>query len=232
MRVASVTRPGSCLCGGIRGLSYTPLVRCDCGPGAVPPAAYTPAMGTGGANAASHRPRRVPTGELTAVEVRAIRALLRAAFPPDDEGFTEDDWAHATGGMHFVLELDGAVVAHASVLERELHAGRRPLRTGYVEAVATDPDRQGQGLGTAVMRDVTAAIRDDFELGALGTDKYHFYQRLGWLTWEGPTSVRTAQGTRRTPDEDGFVLVLPTPASPPLDLGAELSCDWRPGNVW
>ena len=79
---------------------------------------------------------------------------------------------------------------------------------------------------------MTTFIRERFELGALGTGRHHFYERLGWLTWTGPAFVRTAEGTRRTPDEDGFILVLPTPASPQLDLAAPISCEWRPGDVW
>jgi aminoglycoside 2'-N-acetyltransferase I len=131
-----------------------------------------------------------------------------------------------------VLELDGEIVAHASVVERRLHVDGRPLRTGYVEAVATAPDRQGKGLGSVVMRDVTSYVREMFELGALGTGRVSFYERLGWLVWKGPSSVRTADGLRRTPEDDGYILVLPTLTSPPLDLTAPISCDWRPGDVW
>lgn len=162
----------------------------------------------------------------------AIRAILWAAFPPGEEGFTEDDWQHALGGTHFLLEIDGAIAAHGSVVERELHVGGVPLRTGYVEAVATDPARQGRGLGTRLMTDVNAHIRAEFEVGALGTGSHHFYERLGWMTWQGPSSVRTAHGLERTPDEDGYILVLATPASPALDLHAPISCEWRPGDVW
>jgi aminoglycoside 2'-N-acetyltransferase I len=176
--------------------------------------------------------RRLPTSDLSAAEIAALRDLLWAAFPPGEEGFTEDDWGHALGGLHVVLDLDGAVVAHASVVERELHVGDRPTRTGYVEAVAVDPSRQGTGLGTRVMDAIDAEIVERFELGALGTGAHHFYERLGWRTWQGPLSVRTADGTQRTPDEDGFILVLPTPAWPDPDLTLPLSCDWRPGDVW
>jgi aminoglycoside 2'-N-acetyltransferase I len=134
--------------------------------------------------------------------------------------------------MHFVLDHDGVIVAHASVVERELHVGGRPVRTGYVEAVATAPDRQGAGLGSRIMADVTAYIRDRFELGALGTGRHSFYARLGWQAWTGRSFVRTPDGPRRTPDEDGYILVLRTPSSPPLDLSASISCDWRRGDVW
>jgi aminoglycoside 2'-N-acetyltransferase I len=180
----------------------------------------------------AHRVRHVATSELTPAEVSALRALLWAAFPPGEEGFTEEDWEHALGGVHFLLEDDDAIAAHASVVERELHLAGRPVRTGYVEAVATTPASQGRGLGTAVMRDVTAYVRDEYDLGALGTGLHAFYERLGWQTWRGPTSVRTDRGEQRTPDEDGYILVLRTPTSPPLDLTAPISCDWRPGDVW
>ena len=158
--------------------------------------------------------------------------MLVVAFGSDEEElFDDDDWNHAIGGVHFVLDIDGEIVCHASVVERELHVGGRPLRTGYVEAVATAPDRQGAGYGSPVMTDVTAYIREQFELGALGTGQ-HFYKRLGWQTWAGPSSVRTADGDLPTRDEDGFIMVLPTPTSPPLDLSASISCEWRPGDVW
>ena len=176
--------------------------------------------------------RRLASADLAASEVAAIRTLLWAAFPPGDDGMTEDDWEHALGGTHFILELDGKIVAHASVVERELHVGGKPLRTGYVEAVATAPDRQGMGLGSRLMVDVTAWVRDRFELGALGTGRHSFYERLGWRTWAGPSSVRTREGERRTPDDDRFILVLATPSSPQLDPTAPISCDWRSGDVW
>lgn len=160
--------------------------------------------------------------------------MLVAAFGTDeDERFTDDDWDHAVGGVHVVLDVDGEIVAHASVVEREIHVDGRPLRTGYVEAVATAPALQRRGFGTLVMADVNACIRERFELGALGTGEHHFYEQLGWLTWAGPSSVRLADGLlQRTPDDDGYILVLPTPTSPSLDLASPISCDWRPGDVW
>ena len=155
-----------------------------------------------------------------------------AAFPPGEEGFTEEDWQHAIGGTHLILEQDGRIVAHASVVERMLHIADIPLRTGYVEAVATAPDQQGTGLGTRVMEEVGAVIRDGSELGALGTGAHRFYERLGWETWPGPAYVRTPTGLERTPDEDGYIMVLRTPSTPPLPERAPISCDWRPGDVW
>ena len=184
---------------------------------------------------AGQRPhvRRSSTDGLTPAEITVIRDLLVRAFGTDeDEAFGEDDWDHALGGTHFLLDLDGVIVGHASVVERVLEVDGRALRTGYVEAVGVAPDRQGSGFGSQLMQDVTDWIRERFELGALGTGRHHFYERLGWRTWAGPTSVRTVGGPRRTPDEDGFILVLLTPTSPTLDLASPISCDWRAGDVW
>jgi aminoglycoside 2'-N-acetyltransferase I len=160
---------------------------------------------------------------------------MEVAFGDDeDERFRDEDWAHAVGGRHVILGIDGAIVGHASVVERELHVAGRPIRTGYVEAVAIEPGRQGLGLGSTLMERVNTHVREHFELGALGTGRHSFYARLGWQTWRGPSSVRTATGELRTPDEDGYILVLETPSTPiqPLDLDAPISCDWRPGDVW
>jgi aminoglycoside 2'-N-acetyltransferase I len=165
-------------------------------------------------------------------ETARVRTLLWAAFGDGEDAMTEDDWQHAQGGVHFVAEADGEMVAYASVAERSLEIDGRPIRTGYVEAVATAVGKQGRGIGSLLMRAVNAYIRDRFQLGALGTGRHGFYERLGWLTWKGQTWVRAADGPRRTPDEDGYILVLPTPASPELDLTAPISCDFRSGDAW
>lgn len=178
--------------------------------------------------------RRVDTDGLTGAETEAVRRLLWAAFDDDvDGGMSEDDWSHALGGIHVLVERDGEIAGHAAVVERELHLGGRPVRTGYVEAVAIDPRHQRTGLGSRLMAEVDALIAERYDLGALATGSPGFYERLGWLRWAGPTYVRTGSGRQRTPDEDGGILVQATPSTPfELDLSTSISCDWRPGDVW
>lgn len=179
------------------------------------------------------RVRRLRTDELGPDALAAIRRLLDAAFGDDpEERFTEEDWQHALGGLHVILDIEGEIAAHASVVARSLRIADRPIRTGFVEAVAAGPAFRRRGFGTAVMRDVGAYIRDRFEIGALGTGEHGFYERLGWQRWIGPSSVRAPDGERATADDDGYIMVLPTPTSPPLRLDAPISCDWRPGDVW
>lgn len=177
---------------------------------------------------------KLASKELSAQQVAQIRALLWSAFARDEHGgFTEDDWQHALGGTHFIALVDGEIVSHASVVGRQLQVASRPVRTGYVEAVATLPRRQGRGYGTAVMRDVAKLIKDAYELGALATGSQGFYERLGWHVWRGPSSVRTDSGEQPTPDEDGYIMALMTPATPPyIDPDVPISCEWRPGDVW
>ena len=155
------------------------------------------------------------------------RALLDRAFEGD---FDDHDWDHGLGGRHVVVLDAGEVVAHAAVVGRTIWIDDRPLRAGYVEGVGVEPARQGAGLGTAVMAAVTAIVRRDFELGVLGTGEWHFYERLGWVRWQGESWVRRADGRpERTPEDDDGIMVL---AGMPVDLGADIACEERPGDVW
>ncbi|HEY4189423.1 MAG TPA: GNAT family N-acetyltransferase [Candidatus Limnocylindrales bacterium] len=174
--------------------------------------------------------RQLPTAELTAPELSTLYALFSAAWP--DGGFTDDDFAHGMGGMHWLAEVDGSIVSHASVVPRRLEAGELVLRTGYLEAVATMPAFERRGFGSMVVRAASAYLRPRYELGALSTSVPGFYLRLGWEAWLGPTSVRTVTGVERTEDDDGGIFILRTPSTPLLALDGPLVCDWRSGDVW
>jgi aminoglycoside 2'-N-acetyltransferase I len=159
--------------------------------------------------------------------------LMWRAF--DD--FSEDDWDHGLGGRHVVAVEQAAgtgpvVVAHASVVERVIEVDGRPFRTGYVENVATEPERHGAGLGTLVMARIVELVRDGHELGALGTGAHHFYERLGWERWQGPSYVRRAGGLDRSEEEDDGIMVLRFGPTAGIDLRSPISCAERPGDDW
>ena len=82
------------------------------------------------------------------------------------------------------------------------------------------------------MQRVNAYVAANYELGALGTGSQPFYERLGWFIWRGPSFARTDHGDEPTADEDGYILVLPTPSTPELDFEAPISCEWRKGDAW
>ena len=168
---------------------------------------------------------RVPTDLLG-----SARALMDRAF--DD--FEDEDWSHAIGGEHALVVEDGRVVAHGCVVLRRFLSGERVLRVGYVEAVAVEPDRQRQGLGTAVMA-ALEQLAPAYDLLALGAsdEGRAMYDARGWVPWRGPLSVLGPTGVVRTAEEEGYVLVLRGSVDlADLDLDAELTCDWREGDVW
>lgn len=111
-------------------------------------------------------------------------------------------------------------------------AAGRAFRTGYVEGVATAPGRQGEGLGSTAMAELTALVRREFEFGALSTDRRSFYARCGWERWHGPTFVRRGGELIRTEDEDDGVMVLRFGPSAGVDLTAPIVCEARRGDDW
>jgi aminoglycoside 2'-N-acetyltransferase I len=174
--------------------------------------------------------RILDTGRLSGDEREAIRRLLEQAF---DGNFTQDDWDHALGGWHALVQPADSILAHASVVERRIFIGSRPFRSGYVEAVAVQRRDRRRGLGTAVMTAIDEIIRREFELGVLSSGHPHFYERLGWERWRGPTYVRGMDGRRRrTADEDDGIMVLRCAASRAVDPAAPIMCEERRGDVW
>jgi aminoglycoside 2'-N-acetyltransferase I len=176
--------------------------------------------------------RRAATHELAPGEIGALRQMMDAAWERQDGAFADSDWEHALGGVHVLVEDAGEILSHGSVVERTLEIDGAPVRTGYVEAVATWPRHQGRGHASLVMQEIGEIVRADYPLGALSTPVPGFYERLGWERWLGPTGVRTQTGTEPTPDGDGGIMILRTPTSPPLDVTATISCEWRDGDVW
>jgi aminoglycoside 2'-N-acetyltransferase I len=178
----------------------------------------------------------VRSADLAAGRVEGLRALLLRAFGGD---FGEDDWGHALGGWHVVVTGEtgetgraGSPVGHAALVERALEVGERWFRAGYVEAVATEPALQGRGIGSAAMGAIGQLLRDGFDLGALSTGRPGFYERLGWVRWQGPTFVRRGADLVRTADEDDGIMVLRYGPTAVLDRRLPIACESRPGDDW
>lgn len=173
------------------------------------------------------------TDQLTPERFAEIDAVCEAAFRFP---FAQV-WDRVGHGLHVLAEVDGRIVSHAMLVDRRIYTGVQldtALDGAYVENVATLPEAQGQGHGTAVMEEVSRIIGEEYEVGALGTRDQAFYARLGWLVWHGPTFVRTPDGERvRTAGADGEVMVYLTPRTPAGIVTAEpIAVDWRPGEPW
>ena len=158
--------------------------------------------------------------EILALCDRAYGEDLRTAF----DAFVEP--------THVLATAEGTIVSHALWVTRWLApGGSAPLRTAYVEAVATDPAHERRGLASAVMRTLVSRV-GTFQLAALcPSDRGQaLYSRLGWETWIGPLSIRRGANVIETPEES--VMIYRVPWSPPLNLAEPLSAEWRPGELW
>jgi aminoglycoside 2'-N-acetyltransferase I len=172
--------------------------------------------------------RLAHTADLDAATLAAAHDVLRGVF--DD--LTPADWDNALGGIHALAYDHGELVGHASLVQRRLIHGGRALRAGYVEGVGVRADRRRRGHAAAMMAGLERVVRAGYDMGALGaTDEaVPLYTARGWKLWQGPLSVLTPDGIKRTEDEEGCIYVLETTVS--LDLSGELTCGWRDGDVW
>lgn len=149
----------------------------------------------------------------------------------------EEDYKHlftyvSAGGWHFLAYDDDRVVSHAMVTTRWLQPEGHPLlKTAYVDAVATLPSYQGQGYGSAVMRQLAAEIDGEYIVACLETDRESFYERLGWQPWRGPLTGRGEHGLIPTPEQRG-IMILRLSQTPALDLDSLLTIESQTGRIW
>lgn len=176
-----------------------------------------------------HTARLVHTSDLDHETREGARRMVIEAFEGD---FSDADWEHALGGMHAFICHHGLLIAHAAVVQRRLIYRDTAWRCGYVEAVAVREDWRGQGLASAVMDAVEQVLRGAYQLGALSSSEMarDMYLARGWAPWQGTTSVLGPAGVTRTPEDDRSLFVLPIGLE--LDTTAEITCDWRDGDVW
>ena len=182
-----------------------------------------------------HTARLVHTSDLDGETREDARRMLVDAFGGDGEiDFTDADWEHALGGMHALICVRGALVAHGAVVQRRMIHRGAALRCGYLEAVAVREDWRGQGLAMAVMDALEQVLRGAYQLGAL--------QLVGGGA--APVRARAAgcrgRARRRCSAPSG---VDPDPGrrrrrssccrcDADLDTTAEITCDYRDGDVW
>jgi aminoglycoside 2'-N-acetyltransferase I len=168
------------------------------------------------------------TAQLNQETLQDARALLALAFDGD---FADDDWQHALGGLHVLARHDGELVGHAAIVQRQLLYQGRALRAGYLEAMAVHPAQQRRGIGAAMMAEVEQIIGASYEMGALGASDagLRLYQKRGWLPWRGRAMAFTPSGVIYT-QEEGCLFIFE--ASATLDRAADITCDYREGDLW
>ncbi len=134
--------------------------------------------------------------------------------------------------IHILGRADSMLVSHALWVTRWLQIEENPpMRTAYVEAVATEPQFQRKGYASAIMERIIQEVQNDYDLGALSPTSAAYYQRLGWELWQGPLSIRTDKGLEQSPDHEE-VMIYRLPQTPELDIETPLSAEWREGELW
>lgn len=169
----------------------------------------------------------VPGDRLRPAQRSAVKALCDEAYEMDFEPFL----ASFSGPVHVLAWEDGQLVSHALWVTRWLQIGEDlPLRTAYVEAVATAQAARGRGLATRVMQASAEAVQD-YDVAALSPSDDAFYARLGWELWQGPLFERTNDGLVASPDDEE-VMIYRLQNTPALDLHRPISIEWRELEVW
>ena len=170
-----------------------------------------PSVPDDAAGAASSTWTRRWETSLTGEEHADLTGVLTRAFPRTAAFRTGRSWAGARPELRIVVVRDGQPVAHAALIRRFL---RLPddavLLVGDVGLVAVDPDRQGLGLGGALMSAVATTLVDlELPYGFLtcGDDVRPFYRRFGWHPVEEP--LRTIDIHHRVEDDRHSGMVLP-----------------------
>jgi aminoglycoside 2'-N-acetyltransferase I len=137
------------------------------------------------------------------------------------------------GTPHVLGYAGGRLVSHAMYGTRWLQPEGHPvLKTAWVDAVATLPEHQGSGYGSAIMQRLAKVIAPEYEIGGLHTDdKMHFYERGGWERWRGTLAGRGDNDELVfTPEQQG-VMVLRLPQTPPLNIEGLLTIEIS-GRIW
>jgi aminoglycoside 2'-N-acetyltransferase I len=169
----------------------------------------------------------ITCSRLSRAERQEIIALCSRAF---DEDLAElfETFPDAT---HVLGRLGSRLVSHAAWVTRWLQVGSSPpMRTAYVEAVATDQPYRNRGYASSLMNRLGREIVA-YDLGGLSPSEPGFYERLGWELWQGPLFIRKGGALLPSPpDEQAMILRLPR--TPTLELTAPLSAEWRAGELW
>ncbi len=167
-----------------------------------------------------------PGDALSHFEVEEIVGLCSRAYEEPFRPYLES----FPSPIHVLGKLDGILVSHALWITRWIQVeGSFPMKTAYVEAVATEETQRGKGYASNVMTCLAEQILE-YEIGGLSPAETTLYSRLGWEYWCGSLYSRKEGQWLLLPEERA--MILRTPNTPALDIHTPLSIEWREGEVW
>ena len=141
----------------------------------------------------------------------AVRALQRAAFHthPGQVADLVDDLREIVvrgDGLSLVAELDGEVVAHLMFTQSLLDAPRELVPVQVLSPVGVLPDRQGRGIGSALIRHGLALLAAQTRPLVFLEGSPRYYRRFGF---EPGAALGFRKPSLRIPDEAFQAVTLP-----------------------
>jgi nodulation protein A len=145
--------------------------------------------------------------ELTEADHAALSDLLHAAFGRNTDEFAAQSWParYARKEARVWLSDDaGRPVAHLGVERRLVGIAGADVLVAGVGEVAVAPDRQGEGLGGALMAALDERLRAelaaDFAFVQCGDNVLGFYRGTGWTQVANPVRHIDVHDHRRSVD--------------------------------
>jgi aminoglycoside 2'-N-acetyltransferase I len=158
----------------------------------------------------------------------SVHELLLSAFEGD---FSEEDWQHSFGGVRLIGFMNEEIVAHGAVVPRVVRIDDVEEKIGYVEAIAVDPRFWRQGIGTALMEEITKICKSQYQFSMLSTGEKDFYRRFGWVDFKGESYVDLGEKVVRSEEEDEGLMYLGVGNY--LNVSPlKVICKSRPGDAW
>ena len=147
--------------------------------------------------------------DATASDAAAIRAVHLAAFPgPDEADLVERLERDGDVVLSLVAVEEGRVVGHVLISRMQVEGDGRHYRAVGLAPVAVLPERQKQGIGSALIRDALDRLRAQGEEILFLVGEPAYYRRFGFDTataapfaspYAGPYFMALALGGTRPP---------------------------------
>lgn len=110
-----------------------------------------------------------------------IAQLLRAAFKGDGEArLVQMLEADGDVAASIVAEEDGRVVGHVLLSPMEAEADGKPIEAVALAPVAVLPERQGHGIGGALVRSAEAVAREQGKAAIFVLGEPEYYARFDY----------------------------------------------------
>ena len=167
-----------------------------------------------------------PASALSDAERGALKALTAAVYPPEVIAASPGrylTWAPPQYSVRVFTE-DGELVSHVGIVVREGTLDGAPVAIGGIRSVKTHPRFTGRGFASAGLRHAAALLDREhgvaFSLLVCQAHLLPFYERFGWIVFDGRLLVEQPQG--RVPFTVNQPMVLtgrgPAPRAGTIDL--------------